>query len=203
MLRIDRERMPTMFHFATLSEAEVEVLRCIRNVVRLGRMTAIDADGMRLERGRVAVEPGTLFIDCTASAVQVRESVPVFQSGRIVIQLLRAPLVAFSAALTAYVEARFDDESQKNRLCEPVPFPRRTADYPRTMAVTMSNQVQWGQDTALRQWIRNCRLDAFGRLTSGADKADVEKQAILARLKFQAQAAAANMPQLLAAAGGD
>lgn len=203
MLRIDRERMPTMFHFATLSEAEVEVLRCIRNVVRLGRVTAIDADGMRLERGRVAVEPGTLFIDCTASAVQARESVPVFQSGRIVIQLLRAPLVAFSAALTAYVEARFDDESQKNRLCEPVPFPRRTADYPRTMAVTMSNQVQWGQDTALRQWIRNCRLDAFGRLTSGADKADVEKQAILARLKFQAQAAAANMPQLLAAAGGD
>ena len=203
MLRIDRERMPTMFHFATLSVAEVEVLRCIRNVVRLGRVMAINADEMRLEQGRVAVEPGTLFIDCTASAVRFMEPVPVFQPHKIVVQLLRAPLVAFSAALTAYVESHYDDEAQKNRLCQPVPFPRSTADYPRTMAVTMSNQVQWGQDAALRQWIRNCRLDAFGRLTSSADKTDAEKQAILARLKIQGQAAAANMPLLLAAACSD
>ena len=200
LLRIDRERMPTMFHLATLSEAEVAVLRRIRNVVRLGRVTAIDADGMQLEQGRVAVEPGTLFIDCTASAVHFKDPAPVFQGGRIVVQLLRAPLVAFSAALTAYVESHYDDEAHKNRLCNPVPFPRTTADYPRTMAVNMSNQYQWGQDAALRQWIRHCRLDAFGRLAGGVDKADADKRALLARLKTQAQAAAANMPRLLAAA---
>jgi hypothetical protein len=154
---------------------------------------------MRLEQGRVAVEPGTLFIDCTASAVRFKAMSPVFQHGRIVVQLLRAPHVAFSAALTAYVEAHYGDESQKNRLCNPVPFPRTPAEYPRTMAVNMSNQLQWGQDAALRQWIRNCRLDAFGRLASGVDKADVEKQAVLARLKSQAQAAAVNLPRLLAA----
>jgi len=200
LLRIDRGRMPTMFHLATLSEAEVEVLRRIRDVVRLGRVTAIDAGGMQLEQGRVAVEPGALFIDCTASAVHFKEPTPVFQGGRIVVQLLRAPLVAFSAALTAYVEAHYDDEAHKNRLCTPVPFPRTTADYARTVAVNMSNQFHWGQDTALRQWIRHCRLDAFGRLAGGVDKADAEKQALLARLKTQAQAAAANMPRLLAAA---
>ena len=200
LLRIDRGRMPMMFHLATLSEAEVEVLRRIRDVVRLGRVTAIDAGGMQLEQGRVAVEPGALFIDCTASAVHFREPAPVFQGGRIVVQLLRAPLVAFSAALTAYVEAHYDDEAHKNRLCTPVPFPRTTADYARTVAVNMSNQFHWGQDTALRQWIRHCRLDAFGRLAGGVDKADAEKQALLARLKTQAQAAAANMPRLLAAA---
>jgi hypothetical protein len=150
----------------------------------------------------VAFEPRTLFIDCTASAVHFKEPAPVFQGGRIVVQLLRVPLVAFSAALTAYVEAHHDDEAHKNRLCNPVPFPRTAAEYPRTMAANMSNQLQWGQDAALRQWIRNCRLDAFGRLAGGADKADVEKQAILTRLKTQAQAAAANMPRLLAAAAG-
>jgi hypothetical protein len=80
-----------------------------------------------------------------------------------------------------------------------VPFPRSPAEYPRTVAVNMSNQLRWGQDAALRQWIRQCRLDAFGRLTSGVDKADAEKQAILARLKTQAQAAAANLPRLMAA----
>lgn len=200
LLRIDRERMPTMFHLATMSEAEMAVLRRIRNVVRLGRVTAIDAGGMQLEQGRVAVEPGALFIDCTASAVHFKAPSPVFQGGRIVVQLLRAPLVAFSAALTAYVEAHYDDEAHKNRLCKPVPFPRTTAEYPRMVAVNLSNQFQWGEDTALRQWIRHCRLDAFGRLAGGVDKADAEKQALLARLKTQAQAAANNMPRLLAAA---
>lgn len=200
LLRIDRDRMPTMFHLATLSEAEVEVLRRIRDVVRLGRVTAIDAGGMQLQQGRVAVESGALFIDCTASAVHLKPPAPVFQGNRIVVQLLRAPLVTFSAALTAYVEAHYDDEAQKNRLCTPVPFPHTTAAYVRTMAVNMSNQFQWSQDAALRQWIRHCRLDAFGRLVGGVDKADAEKQALLARLRTQAQAAAANLPRLLAAA---
>ena len=199
MLRIHRERMPTMFHLATLSVAEVDVLRRIQHVVRLGRVTALDAGGMQLEQGRVAVEPGTLFIDCTASAVRAKPMSPVFQPGRIVVQLLRAPLISFSAALTAYVEARYSDDAHKNLLCNPVPFPRNPAEYARTIAVNMSNQLQWGQDATLRQWIRQCRLDAFGRLTSGVDKADAEKQAILARLKTQAQAAAANLPRLLAA----
>ena len=200
LLRIDRERMPTMFHLATLSEEEVELLRLIRRVLRMGRVQAITPDGMRLDQGSVGVDAGTLFVDCTASAVHFKPSGPVFQGGRIVVQMLRAPLVAFSAALTAYVETHHDDEAHKNRLCQPVPFPRTTAEYPRTVAVNMSNQLQWGQDAALRLWIRNCRLDAFGRLTGGVDKADVEKQAVLARLKAQAQAAAANMPRLLAEA---
>lgn len=201
LLRIDRERMPTMFHLATLSEAEVEVLRRIRDVVRLGRVTAIDAGGMQLQQGRVDVEPGALYIDCTASAVHFKPPTPVFQGNRIVVQLLRAPLVTFSAALTAYVEAHYDDEAHKNRLCTPVPFPHTTAGYARTVAVNMSNQFLWSQDAALRQWIRHCRLDAFGRLVGGVDKADAGKQALLARLKTQAQAAAGNLPRLLGAVG--
>ncbi len=200
LLRIDRSRLPTMFHLATLSQPEVEVLRGIHDVVRLGRVTAIDADGMQLEQGRVAVAPGALYIDCTASAVHFKAPTPVFQGGRIVVQLLRAPLVSFSAALTAYIEAHHDDEVHKNRLCTPVPFPRTTADYARTMAVNMRNQVLWSQDAALRQWMRHCRLDAFGSLAGTVDKADAQKQAVLARLKTQAQAAAANLPRLLAAA---
>lgn len=200
MLRIDRTRMPTMFHLATLSEAEVEVLRRIRDVVRLGRVTAIDAGGLQLQQGRVAVEPGALYVDCTASAVRFKPATPVFQGRRIVVQLLRAPHVSFSAALTAHVETLHDDEALKNRLCTPVPFPHTVAGYLPMMAANMRNQAIWGQDAGLRQWIRQCRLDAFGRLIADADKTDPAKQAILARLKTQAQAAAANLPRLLAAA---
>lgn len=199
MLRIDRERLPTMFHFATLSQAEVEVLRRIRNVVRLGRVRALAADHMLLEHGRVDVDPGALFIDCTASAVAFKPAQAVFQPGRIVVQLMFAPLPAFSAALTAYIEAHHDDDAVKNRLCTPVPFPRGAADYPRTVAAGMTNRFHWSQDEALRKWIRGCRLDAFGRLTAGVDKQDTAKQAILARLKAQAVAAIGNMLRLLAA----
>lgn len=198
LLRIDRSRVPTMFHLGTLSDAEVEVLRGIHDVVRMGRVTAIDADGMQLEQGRVAVEAGALYIDCTASAVHFRGPFPVFQGRKIVVQLLRAPLISFSAALTAYVEAHYDDEAHKNLLCKAVPFPRTTADYARTVAGNMGNQMQWGQDTALRLWIRHCRLDGFSRLAGGVEKSDVQKQATLARLKAQSQAAAANLPRLLA-----
>jgi hypothetical protein len=200
LLRIDRERKPTMFHLATSSEREVELLRRIRRVIRLGHVQRIAADHLQLEHGRVAVAPDTLFIDCTASAVAPRPVVPIFQEGRIVLQMVRLPQPAFSAALTAYVEAHHADDAAKNHLCATVPFPHTLGDYPRAMLVHMRNQFLWGQDRTLRQWIRDSRLDGFGKLMSGVDAQDAGKQAILARFKAQAAAAMANLPRLVDAA---
>lgn len=104
MLRLDPSHSPTMFHYATLSTGEVDLLRKIQRVIRKGRVQAIVADAMMLDQGTVFMEPGTLYVDCTASAISHRKSEPVFGEGRIQIQLLRAPLVTLSAALTAYVE---------------------------------------------------------------------------------------------------
>jgi len=199
MLRIDPDRMPGMFHFATVTPDEIQVLRRIHRVIRLGRVQSLHGDRMVLEQGQVAVEPDTLFIDCTASAIDLKQPQPVFQGDRIVPQLVRAPLVAFSAALIAYVEAHYADDAQKNRLCGSVPFPHTPAAYPRTVMANMLNQFQWGQDKTLREWIRASRLDGFGKLMANADKQDAGKQAILARLKEQAAAAMANLPKLIAA----
>lgn len=199
VLRVDPDRMPTMFHAATVTAAEVEVLRRIRKLVRLGRVQSLEADEMVLDQGRVPVEPGTLFIDCTASAVDFRPPQPVFQGDRIVLQMVRLPQPAFSAALTAYVEAHYEDEAHKNRLCASVSFMHTPAGYPRSMMASMMNQFLWGQDKDLRQWIRDSRLDSFGKLMAGADRQDAEKQAIIARLKEQSMAAMANMPRLMAA----
>ena len=63
----------------------------------------------------------------------------------------------------------------------------------------MWNQYQWGQDKVLRQWIRESRLDGFGKLMTGIDPADTDKLAILARYKQQAVAAMANVSRLIAA----
>jgi hypothetical protein len=58
------------------------------------------------------------------------------------------------------------------------------------------NQAQWGQDKILRSWIRQSRLDGFGKLMTGIDPNDSHKQAIMVRLKDQAMAAMANLPKL-------
>ena len=197
VLRIDPSRTPTMFHLATVSEREVTELRRIQQVLRLGRVQALEPGRMVLDQGNVAVEPGTLFIDCTASAVEPRPHMPIFQGNQIVLQMVRLPQPAFSAAITAYVEAHYDSDAEKNRLCGSVPFPHTLADYPKSLMVGMWNQAQWGQDKALRQWVRESRLDGFGKLMSSAPKDDVDKQAVIAAFRKQAMAAMANIPRLL------
>ncbi len=197
VLRIDPQQTPSMFHLATVAPGEIEILRRVRQVIRMGRVQALERGQIVLDQGRVPVEPGSLFVDCTASAVEPRETQAIFQGDRIVLQMVRLPQPAFSAALTAYVEAHYDGDAEKNRLCGSVPFPHTLDDYPRSMMANMLNQFHWGQDKALRTWIRESRLDGFGKLMVGIDPQDTEKMAILARLKEQAMAAMANLPRLI------
>lgn len=202
LLRIDRTRRPSMFHLATISLGELEVLRRIGNVIRMGRVLSIDAQGLDLEHGRAPLPPGTLCIDCTASAVEPRPAQPIFQGDRLVLQLTRLPLPTFSAALIAYVEAHHDDDATKNRLCGTVPFPWKLEDYPRALLVNMQNQYQWNQDKALRTWIRESRLDGFGKLIAAVDPQDEAKQAILGRFRTLVPAAMANLAKLAAGSPG-
>lgn len=197
MLRIDPRQKPTMFHYATISTGEVELLRTITQVIRKGRVQRIEHDALVLDQGRVAMQPGTLYVDCTASAIRTDANRAVFQDDRILVQLLRAPLVVLSAALTAYVEVHGEDDARKNQLCTPVPFPRDLAGYATATHASMTNQFQWSQDKALRQWMRSTRLDAFGKMVAEVDKADTDKQAILTQLRTHSVAAMKNMPKLM------
>jgi hypothetical protein len=200
MLRIDPNHNPTMFHYATVSTGEVALLRTLKHVIRKGRVQRIALDAMDLDQGRVAMAPDTLYVDCTASAISHRKAEPVFAGDRIQIQLLRAPLVALSAALTAYVEVHGSDDDHKNQLCVPVPFPEDLAGYATATHASMMNQFRWSQDKSLRQWLRNIRLDAFGKMVADLEKTDTERQAVLARLRTNAFAAMSNMPGLMAPA---
>jgi NAD(P)-binding Rossmann-like domain len=198
MLRIYPDHMPTMFHFATVSKGEIAILQRIKNVIRMGRVQALEPVNMVLDKGIVAMDAGTLYIDCTASAVEQWRIQPIYQPNKIVLQVVRAPLPTFSAALIAYVEAHYPDDDVRNKLCASVPFPRTLADYPRTVMVTMMNQMQWSQDKTLRNWMRDTRLDGFGKLMSNIDPSDTAKLAIMGNFRTQAMAAMANMPKLLA-----
>lgn len=200
MLRIDPAHRPTMFHFATVAPGEVDLVRRIQHVVRLGRVQALRADAMQLDHGTVPVPPGTLFVDCTASVVEPRPLQPVFAEGRIALQILRMPQPAFSAALTARIETLPLTDAQKNRLAPPVPFRPGLEGYPLTLLANGLNQQTWMQQPELRAWIRASRLDGFGKLIAGANRDDPAQAALLARLKSTAMAAAASAPRWLAMA---
>ena len=200
MLRIFPDHKPTMFHYATMSAGEIEVLRKIKTVIRMGHVQALDASTLTLAQGNVQLPAGTVCIDCTASAVEQRPAQPIFQDNKLVLQLVRAPLPTFSAALVAYVEAHYDDDAHKNMLCATVPFPDGIDGYPRSTMASMMNQFHWGQDKALRTWILNSRLDGFGKVIAGIDPLDLDKLAILNKFKTCAKAAIANMPNLMGSA---
>jgi hypothetical protein len=197
MLRIDRKQTPRMFHYATLSEGEVQMLRQVRHVIRKGRVLAIEPGALVLQQGREAMHAHTLYIDCTASAVKPRATGLIFQPGTVMPQLLRAPLVTFSAAVCAYVEAHYGDDDIKNQLCTPVPFPSNVAGYIRATLGSQANQMRWNEHKPLRDWMRASRLDAFGKLTASVDRADAQKMAVLGELRQQTMAATGNATRLL------
>jgi NAD(P)-binding Rossmann-like domain len=199
MLRIYPDVTPTMFHFATISTGEITELRRITNVIRKGRVQSITTDMITLDGGTEPVEPGTIFIDCSASAVEIRPAIPVFQGNLITPQMIRIPQPAFSAALTAYIEVHYDDDAAKNALSRTVPFPETLQHYPMCNIANMMNQMAWTQDKSLSKWIRNCRLDGFGKVIAAISPDDAEKQAVIASFRGNAMAAMGNLQRLASA----
>ncbi len=90
-LRLDPDIEPPMFHGAHMSEGELMELRRIEDIVRLGRVIRIKPSEIVLTHGTAQALPDTLYVDCTASALQPKPMVPVFQHNRIVIQAIRFP----------------------------------------------------------------------------------------------------------------
>jgi hypothetical protein len=64
----------------------------------------------------------------------------------------------------------------------------------------LANQLRWGEDKVMRHWIRESRLDGFGRMVAGVDRNDAEKMALLGELRQHGAAAMANAKRLLAMA---
>ena len=198
MLRLDPDIWPTMFHYPTISQAEIDILRKIGNIIRMGHVRRIEPSKMVFDSGDVETANDALFIDCTATAVERRPVVPQFQGDLITLQMIRVPQPAFSAALTAFIEANYEDDATKNSLGQPVPLPDGIDTYPRANLVNMMNQFQWSQRPELQEWTVKARLDGFGKTLFSVAPDDTEKQATLQRFRDNAQAAIANLPKLIA-----
>ena len=199
VVRFDTNIEPTMFHAATISKPELEVLRRIKNIVRMGRVTALEPHRIVLEDGEIETGPDQMHIDCSASLsrTMVRMSPkPVFDGDVITPQTIRSFMPVFSGSMIAYVEANYQDEAEKNKLCNVVPLPNTSDDFVTMTLAAMLNQYNWTQDKTLRAWVRENRLDGFTKLTSSVDPQDKEKMDILVRMRDNAPKAVGKLMEL-------
>ena len=194
--RIDPDVRPTAYHCATLSDAELEALRTIRKIIRLGHVTAIDGEQIYLEQGTIPAPPNCLYVDCSAAGIPGKPPTPVFEGNRITPQWVRTCQPAFSAAFIAYVESAFDDEAEKNRICAPIAPPTVPEDWLRMLKLDLVNRQTWSQYPQLGEWIAAARLSPL-KLDRASLEGDAEAAAHIGRYFSNVKGAQARLSELL------
>ena len=106
LIRLDPAVQPSMFHAPTVSRPELEALRTVKNVVRLGRVSRIGRHEITLADGTLATSPDHIHIDCSASAIPKQAPKTIFDGHLLTPQTVRAYQPAFSASVLAWIEAR-------------------------------------------------------------------------------------------------
>ncbi|WP_414689051.1 NAD(P)-binding protein [Mycobacterium sp.] len=198
LLRLDPTVEPTMYRCANVTRTELEQLQRIRDVVRMGRVDRIERGKVVLTDGAIAVDGSALYVDCSADGLEKRPAETVFDGDLITLQSVRGCQQAFSASLIAHVEAVYDDDATRNRLCRPVPHPNTDLDWLTTTLAEQRNQISWFEDADLTNWLCAARLDlmrhmyaplidkpqkvrnkVFGLITAGLRSANEKLDALL------------------------
>jgi hypothetical protein len=160
-VRIDPDLEATMFRGSTISDSEVDALRSIENVVRLGYVRRIGTRTLSLDGGDVPSTDGEVYVDCTAQGVRAPAAVPIFDGNRITVQLVTIGIIPWSAATLGFIEATRADapDDEKNGLCPPVVFTGRIADLYRLAYAGMTGMVRRSAEPDIAAWTAQCRLD--------------------------------------------
>ena len=172
-----------MYRCAILSRAELEKLRLITDVVRMGHVRSVEPGRIELDGGTLDTDPTALYVDCTGDGIGLREATPVFSPGAITLQSVRTCQPAFSAAVTARIEAMDADDDTKNDYCWPVEHPTNPIDW-LTMSVAFNhNQLRWFDDPDLMAWLNRARLNAVSHMQSGDEDAAAGAAVVAPRLR--------------------
>jgi hypothetical protein len=194
VVRIDPSWPATMYRGTMLSPRELDALRQIEDVVRLGRVRRIEADRIVLEHGETETGTGVLHIDCTALGLNNAPAIPIFESRRIVLQQVRHLSPSFNAALIGFVEAHRDDDADKNRLCPPNRYASSIEDWPRMMNRTWRTEGWWSSEPDISAWVAESRLNLLQALPDHAAESSV--QAAVKRYVTHVGAAIERLQQL-------
>jgi hypothetical protein len=159
MLRIDPSVVPTMAKTPTLGQWELELLRTVEHVVRLGHVRQVTRREIVFDRGSMPLPAGSLVVHCAASGLQYPPVVPVWSPDQIRLQTIRAGFPCFCAALAGYVEATRDDDRERNRLCPANALPDSLASWARMQARGAVAAQRYGAEQDIAAWANGCALN--------------------------------------------
>ena len=193
MLRVDPRVTPSMAKTPTLAHWELDRLRNIENVVRLGHVRHVEPGRMVCAGGEVAIDRNALVVHCAAPGLRYRPLVPVWESGSITLQCVATgPL--FGAALAGYVEATREDDAEKNRLCPPHPYPNTPADWPRLIVQGARGSQALATEPDVKRWAHATSLYRSRIPVERAGDADVADA--VARVGAVAESGLARLAEL-------
>jgi hypothetical protein len=178
----------------TLGAWELDVLRTIENVVRLGHIKHVTRREIALEHGSVRLAPGSLIVHCAASGLQYPPLVPLWGPDKIRLQTIRVGFPCFNAALAGFVEATRDDDRERNRLCPPNTLPDNAASWARMQVRGTIAAGRFGAEPDIAAWANGCALNP-ARLEP-SQRNDPAVQAAAARLADDVEKGLARMSEL-------
>jgi hypothetical protein len=193
MLRIDPTVTPTMAKTPTLARWELDRLRTIKHVVRLGHVHRVEPGRLVCAQGDATVERGAVVVHCAASGLRYPPTVPIWGRGIITLQSVATGPI-FGAAITGYVEATREDDDEKNRLCIPHPYPNTTADWPQSIVWGARGSAALATAPDVSQWAHGTSLYRSRIPPERAHEADVA--AAVARVRSAAGAGLARLAEL-------
>jgi hypothetical protein len=159
MLRIDRSVTPSMAKTPTLAGWELEQLRTVEHVVRLGHIQQVEPGRIALTNGSVAIERDALVVHCAASGLKYPPLVPIWRPEAITLQPIRAGFPCFAAALAGYVEATRVEDDEKNRLCPPSPLPNSMAEWAKMTVLGARAAMSFGSEPDIKAWADQVALN--------------------------------------------
>jgi len=159
MLRIDPSVTPTMAKAPTLGTWELDLLRSIDDVVRLGHIVTARRGRLDFAHGSVAIADDALIVNCAADGLKRPPLVPIWGPETITLQPIRAGFPCFGAALAGYVEATRADDAEKNRLCPPSSFGNSLTDWARMNVLGLRNSAAFGSEPDIKAWTDRVALN--------------------------------------------
>jgi hypothetical protein len=159
MLRIDRAITPTMAKAPTLGTWELDLLRTIENVVRLGHIDTLRRGRIGLTRGSIEVADDALVVNCAADGLKNPPRVPIWGPDAITLQPIRAGFPCFGAALAGYVEATRDRDDVKNQLCPPSSFGNSLVQWATMNVLGLRASASFSSEPDIKAWTDRVALN--------------------------------------------
>ena len=174
MFRISPTERAVVNRGATVSTAELALLKEIEQVVRKGYVRSISSTKAMMDEGELPSNPGHVFVDCTAPGLSTTPASTIFEDGKISLHFTTRGVAPWSAALIGCVESLDLTLEEKNQLCPALP---RTGDMRgvlNIMRIGMPAENKRRKVGELAAWSAKARLNSGRAIPDHMNDPDVQ-----------------------------